>query len=185
MTPPRITPEQLADALPELLKSMGNGSALLMHDDDGQAMVTAYKPNNIGDLIEEGFLYITAMALRPGALRFYHELEHTFFPPRSPLNMEFSAFHMLWQDMYWIGCRIPIQKRDCAEIIARKTGMHIADGIPTIVTGGSFAKFPLDGPTVFTLENAKGSKVYEGMAAAEEMRKDEMMELNKEKRQND
>jgi hypothetical protein len=175
--------DEIMRALPEILEEAGNGAGVMMHDDDGLPMVTLYPPKNLPELLDDEHLFIFSMSQRPGALRFFHELEHTFFAPGTELNMKYSMLYVNWSDMMWIGVRIPISMKNCADITANRTGMHVSDGIPTIISGGGVCQFPLNGQHVYTLENAKGSKVYDGMSAAEEMRKDELIEINKEYRQ--
>jgi hypothetical protein len=43
---------------------------------------------------------------------------------------------------------------------ADAAGLRVADGIPTIFTGGRVANFPAKGDNVFTLENKAGHPVY-------------------------
>jgi hypothetical protein len=178
---PQLTPEQVAEALPDILRKAGGGSCVMLHDEDGRAKVTFYKPGTAHEVAEDrSFLFIFAMSQRPGAMRFFHELEHTFFPPRSPLNEQFAMLFVYWQDLMFMGCRVPMDMQPCTSLTAQRTEMRIADGVPTMMGGGDVFRFPVNGPNVFTLENMPGSKVYQGMAAAEEMLKDEKMELNKE-----
>jgi len=183
VTMPMLDPGDVARALPRILEEAGDGAGVMMHDDDdGLTMVTLYQPGKLRALLDDDHMFVFSMSQRPGALRFFHELERTFFPPGSELNMKYSMLYVNWSHMTWIGARIPVEMRRCAEITADRTDMRIADGVPTMFGGGVVVRFPLDGPLVYTLENGCGSKVYDGMGAAEEARKDEMMELNKENR---
>jgi hypothetical protein len=179
---PTLDPEEFASVLPEVLKKAGDGAGVMMHDDDGRPMVSLYEPGKLVELLDDEYLFVFSMSIRPGALRFMHELEHTFFPPGTELNMKYSLIYVNWSQMMWIGVRIPLEMRTCADVTARRTGMRVANGVPTMIGGGGIIQFPLNGPHVYTLENESGSKVYDGQNAAEEMRKDEIMELNKENR---
>jgi len=178
---PIFNPEELAKALPEILEKMGDGSGVMMHDDaEGKSMVSFYKPDKLHELLDDEHMFIFSMSIRPGSLRFFHEMEHTFFMPGTELNAKYSIVYVNWSEMTWIGARIPISMQACAHVTAKRTGMRVADGVPTMIGGDGFIQFPLNGPHVYALENASGSKVYESMGAAEEMRKEEIEELSKE-----
>lgn len=113
---------------------------------------------------------------RIGAGLFNVKMEYTHFPPRSGKNNLFEMLLMQWPDpksFLWAISSFPIEYRPQAESIARECGLRLADGIPTIFNQDGAHQFPLEGPTVFTLENIKGHQVYGNDAKAHDKLKSE------------
>lgn len=107
--------EQLANELPAFLEAQGEGATVLLADDDlGRTRIEFFPPGKASPLCDDkSFVFVVSMIFRPGSCRFFHELEHTFFPPQSPLNREFSVLHSYWSGMLWMGCRIPVGRLEC------------------------------------------------------------------------
>jgi len=100
---------------------------------------------------------------RIGAKLFNVKMEYTHFAPRSGKNNLFEFALMRWPDpqsFLWAIASFPIEYRPQAEAIAKECGLRLADGIPTIFDHKGAHQFPLEGPTVFTLENITGHQVY-------------------------
>lgn len=100
---------------------------------------------------------------RIGARLFNTRMEYTYFAPRSGKNYLFEMVLIKWPrpDMFmWSICSFPIEYRPQAEALAKECGLRLANGIPTIFDQDGAHHFPLDGETVFTLENVAGHKVY-------------------------
>lgn len=109
-------------------------------------------------------LHLVVDMNRLGAKIFNVKMEYTYFAPRSGKNYLFEMVLMSWpggpMPFMWAICSFPIEYRPQAEELAKECGLRIADGIPTIFTGNGAQRFPLDGPTVFTLENITGHQAY-------------------------
>lgn len=123
-------------------------------------------------------LFIPILSTRLGAHIFIVRLEHTHYPPGRPENRDFQMMRLRWQDLEWWVVSIPDADKRLAEDVAARTGMRLADGVPTVfeklslfgapaLALGSLRKadadtvdvFPLSGPEVWTLENDANSKL--------------------------
>ena len=108
-------------------------------------------------------LHLIVDMSRIGAGLFNVKIEYTYFPPRSGRNYLYEMTLMRWPDNQygvWAVSSFPIEFKPQAEAIAKECGLRIANGIPTIFEEGVALQFPMDGSTVFTLENIKGHQVY-------------------------
>ncbi len=139
-------------------------------------------PSDGTDITEEQFflmsededkLFIIGMASRPGVNFFLIDLEYNYFIPGSPLNDRFELFIKKWQDIGWAVVAVPMKYKDCVWKVAERDDMHLVDGTPIMLSLEGATRFPLKScDNVFTLENAKGSKAYEGAAASEELERE-------------
>jgi hypothetical protein len=109
--------------------------------------------------------FIVSWAGRPGAQTFMTKLEYEHFTPGGPLNVEYEFYAVLWQDIPFHVCSIPMSKRALAEKVAKETHMRIADGYPNLLGGGQQLRFPIHGNNVWSLENEADSPVYKGQGA--------------------
>jgi len=107
-------------------------------------------------------LHLVAMMTRVGVKLFGVKMEYTYFPPRSGKNALFQMVLMNWpnQGMLWSIFSFPIEYKPQAESIAKECGLRLADGVPHIFDHAGAHTFPLDGETVFTLENIHNHRVY-------------------------
>lgn len=119
-------------------------------------------------------LFLVCMLLRPGVATFTTRLEFEHFPPLTAANAELDLYTVEWSDLPWAVISIPKTKRHLAEEVAEQCGLRIADGIPWVIGGDGDQHFPLHGPNVFTMENVRESKVYDGIQQAEEMKQDDI-----------
>lgn len=103
---------------------------------------------------------------RIGGKLFNVKMEYTYFAPRSGKNYLYEMVLIKWPDVsvgfqfLWAIASFPIEFRPQAEALAKECGLRIANGIPTIIDADGAHHFPLDGGTVFTLENITGHQVY-------------------------
>jgi hypothetical protein len=104
---------------------------------------------------------------RLGACLFNVKMEYTYFPPRSGKNHLFEMSILTWPEngFMWAVSSFPIEFRPQAEALANECGLRLADGIPTAFTDKGASRFPLDGETVFTLENIPGHQAYDNNPA--------------------
>ena len=51
--------------------------------------------------------------------------------------------------------------------------MRVAEGVPMMLSSKGKVRFPLSGKNVFTLENARGSRIYDGVKAQKELLREE------------
>jgi hypothetical protein len=131
---------------------------------------------------DERFIHFVGMAKprRPGVNLFAIKLEHWYFPPDTEKNNDFILHIIEWQNMTWMVISIPREYMDLAKKIAAKSGLRIADGIPTIITSKRIQPFPMDSDNVFTLENVSEHAVYgSGFVAIEKLLACEDAEIRK------
>lgn len=118
---------------------------------------------------------------RIGAKLFNVKMEYTYFAPRSGKNYLFEMVIIKWPHLknmpppfVWTVCSFPIEFKPQAEAVAKECGLRLADGIPTVFDGEGAHHFPMNGPTVFTLENVTGHRVYNNdPGEADRLRKEE------------
>jgi hypothetical protein len=113
---------------------------------------------------ETNKLHLIVDMSRIGAGLFNVKMEYTYFAPRSGRNNLFELVLMKWPKpnaLFWSICSFPIEYRPQAELVAKECGLRLADGIPTIFDSDGAHQFPLDGPTVYTLENIFGHQAYD------------------------
>lgn len=124
------------------------------------------------------------MVERPGANLFAMKLEYGYFKPGTPKNDEFLFKLAKWpkeQPLWWYVLSVPDSYKEICYEVASNTNMRIADGIPNMLTCNGIESFSLndiDGP-LYSLENAKDSKIYEGPKGVEEVVKWESEEIQK------
>lgn len=110
-----------------------------------------------------------AMSERPGVSLFSVLLEHTFYKPGTSDNEKFIMHLIKWERILWFVITIPAIEKNRAEVVAKKSGIRIADGVPSMITSKGVAQFPLDMKNVFTLENEPGHPMYKGATSVEIM----------------
>jgi hypothetical protein len=112
---------------------------------------------------DQSYVYIVTMLFppRPGGMLFSTKLEYEHYRPLTPANRDFVPLKIRWpedEEMHWWVIRIPAKDFAIAKTVAAECPikMRIADGIPHILGGPhGVRRFPLDGPNVFSLENAE------------------------------
>jgi len=101
---------------------------------------------------------------RIGGNLFCVKLEYTYFPPRSGRNKLFDMALLQWPNgdfaLKWAVLSFPLEYRPQAEALAKECGLRIADGVPHVFDAAGAHCFPLDGETVFTLENIHNHQTY-------------------------
>jgi len=134
---------------------------------DERRLAKAASWETLKDLVFSGrWLAIAAGYDRPGTLNYTTTLEHKYYKPNTQRNTLFKLFCCLFDDMLFAVVLIPWNERALAHKHARKCGMRIADGIPTVLSMGDGDKvdvlqFPTgDHPHIFTLENRPGAPVH-------------------------
>lgn len=113
-------------------------------------------------------LYMAAALWRPGVQSFMSDIEMLDFPWGTPENDLFEVFMVHWpedEDLQFLVIGVPKDYRPKAEALAKKHGLRIANGLPTIIKAEPGGKsitqfFPADHDHVFTLENTEGHPVY-------------------------
>lgn len=140
-------------------------------------MGIAQRDNNA--LIEQGKdtsnLHLILDMSRIGGNLFSVRLEYTYFAPRSGRNGLFNMVLMKWprNGMMWAILSFPIEYRPQAEALAKECGLRIANGVPHVFDGDGAHTFPIDGETVFTLENIHNHQVYNNNPATQQRLRDE------------
>lgn len=120
------------------------------------------------DFIKQGNdtskLHLILDISRIGGTLFGVKMEYTYFPPRSGLNHLFEMAILKWPkdfSMMWSIMSFPIEFKPQAEAIAEECGLRLADGVPNMIGGNEVQVFPLNGETVFTLENIRNHQIYQ------------------------
>jgi hypothetical protein len=107
-------------------------------------------------------LHLILDMTRIGGNLFGVKMEYTYFPPRSGKNHLFNLVLMRWPSngIMWSILSFPIEFKPQAEEIAKECGLRLADGVPHVFDNKGAHVFPLEGETVFTLENIHNHQVY-------------------------
>ena len=139
--------------------------------EDGGQKVYGYKDINTKWFEDKSNIHFIIMMNppRPGGLLFSTVLEYKFYPPRTRKNEEF-IFHIIrWESMVYAVVSIPMKDKHIAEAVCKKTGMRIADGIPTLLIGGEkkAKQFPIRGENAFSIENEPDHPMYKSVAHRE------------------
>ena len=100
------------------------------------------------------------MAVRPGIGDCIRTLELSHYAPGTRRNDLFFLRFIEWGHMGWFIVSIP--KIESAFMVSASTahGLRVANGIPTMLSGGHKERFPIIGKNVFTLENVRSHPVY-------------------------
>lgn len=116
---------------------------------------------------DESQLHLIVDMTRLGAALFNVRTEYTHFPPRTPKNKLYNMRILKWPHLgtnapqfTFSIASIPLEFRPTADEIAKECGLRLANGVPVFVNAEGAHLFPMDGPTVFTLENVGGHDVY-------------------------
>lgn len=134
---------------------------MLVIDDGKGARTVNETDEQLQKFLENGqFMHFVGMYIRPGVKEWISLLEHTHYIPRTPRNEFFQLRIIEWEDMIWFLVSIPVAERHLAEETAKKCGIRIADGVPTMFHREGVTRFPADNERVFTLENVSGHPVY-------------------------
>lgn len=131
---------------------------------------------------DESRLHLIADCNRLGVSLFFITMEFTHFHPRRGNNKVFDICLFKWPDnaFVWNIVSFPIEYKSKAEEILENCGLRIANGIPHLFDSDGAQIFPLDGKTVFTLENYTNHPCYSNdINIIKELREKEKAECNK------
>jgi len=187
------------EAIAMLLKKINNGNGIrFVKDANHETRVSLVAEEQLVELGNDATkLHVVCIMMRTGAEYFYNHLEYTYFPPMTPTNDEYDYYMFKWQNIIWVICSIPIEKKNLAEQSAKEAKMKLADGIPFMAGPAvaatrpdafeehgeidGLAWFPMNGDTVFTLENASDGDVtiYDGKGAEQDLQAEYDFKLNK------
>jgi hypothetical protein len=106
-------------------------------------------------------IFYAGMINRPGVSLFGVMLEYIYSPPQTDANNKFQLFLINWQRLIWAVYSIPKDEFKNAEFVSEKTGLRIANGVPTMLHDGKVDQFPMNAKSVFGLENKPGSLIYD------------------------
>jgi hypothetical protein len=127
-----------------------------------------------------GRIHLVMLTTRPGVMALLGAIEWTWFPPGGPRAAQIGVCGLEWEGLAWVIASLPKAKLADVCRMARRLGMRIANGVPTILVPASpgepeshqfpgFAAryFPgaarpdgSDNMAVHTVENDKDSPVY-------------------------
>lgn len=82
---------------------------------------------------DESQFHVICLGQRNLATTFMEHLEHTYFPPMSDINDEFSFRLFKWEDLDWVICSVPIAKANTCYLAASAVGCRLANGVPHII----------------------------------------------------
>jgi hypothetical protein len=187
------------DMVGDLIATMPDNAGLrFIKDENHDTRIGLVKLHELADLSQDtSKLFVVSMMMRTGAEYFFNHLEYTYFPPLTPENDEYDYLTFKWSGILWSICSIPIEKREFAENSAEEAKMKLANGVPFMIgpeacrgigatrpdhfEGLGITEelskemstnwFPLNGETVFTLENTKKGdvNVYDGKGAEQDL----------------
>jgi hypothetical protein len=106
---------------------------------------------------KSGCLYIIGCLLRPGALTFATDLEHTYFPPDTETNDLYNIFQLQYHGMPYYIIEIP-QSQSIFKVIeelSKQCKLKLVNGKPSSTEGDSFGLL-CSAEACYTLE-ASGS----------------------------
>jgi hypothetical protein len=109
---------------------------------------------------DPALVHFAAMLLRLGVRECSQTLEDAHYKPGTPRNDLFQLRLIQWEGLLWALITIPIAEREFMDRAAAANGLRVANGVPTMISRDGIAKFPANGPRVFTLENVSGHPVY-------------------------
>lgn len=167
-----------SENIPADQRAKGNNPNFVPMTPPGEVPFGLVKRSNDA-LIEQGKdtsnLHLILDMSRVGGNLFSVRMEYTYFAPRSGQNKYFNMVLMKWprNGMMWAILSFPIEYRPQAEIVAQECGLKIANGVPHVFDMDGAHTFPLDGETVFTLENIHNHKVYDNDPETQKRLKDE------------
>ena len=112
-------------------------------------------------------IHLVVQADRPGGRLFSVKLEYEHYRPRSGRNKLYDLHIVQWPIddngkgvLLWFVIGIPKSDIPIAEQVAKECGLKITDGIPMMFSNKGQENFPMDGPTVYSLESNSKSNVY-------------------------
>lgn len=101
---------------------------------------------------------------RLGARLFMTRLEYEHFSPFGEENDLLDVSMIDWPKddfkIRWVIISVPIEYKEHVYKIATECSLRIADGVPTVLGGGKVETFPVNGPTVYTIEYTSDNPVY-------------------------
>jgi len=167
--------------LSKIMDEMPDGYSVILASKEGKMMVFQYPPDKLKELIEKiGAMMVYGMQSRPGVRYFIHHVEHTYFPPDTPKNDEYVFGMMKWEDMIWIFLVVPLDFEEKVRDSADKAGLVVKQGVATMISSDGIKSFPVEGDTIFSVENKRGSEVYGGPGAEQDLYVEETMRIRKE-----
>ncbi len=196
---PKIVNYVDEDGLTKVIQSLPNGQGVQFVQEqitpDGRnpgvqqiALITSEDLRKLNDDLSR--MHIISCELRVGDSAFFQSLEFDWFTPGTPLNDDFHYRIFKWQDLIWEIASVPIEKKEIVYETAKNCRMRIGDGVPHLFSGDSTGEdvievmghkahlFPLNCKTAYSLENAHGSKVYEGPGGVQDERIRERFDIN-------
>lgn len=117
----------------------------------------------------ERFMHYVGMISPPrlGVEEFVSLVEHRHFKPGTLRNELFIMRIIDLEDITWLIMSIPVEDISLAESAAGECGLRIANGVPTMISGNGFQRFPADNERVFTLENRSDHPTYRNDSVSE------------------
>lgn len=134
-----------------------------MQDDDASVKLMDMSSESIQGIVSDpGRISYAGMILppRPGVAECITALEFAHYPPGTERNDLFLLFIMNWRSTIWSLISIPIDDSSLMEEIAMQCGLRITSGIPTMFDHEGIHQFPVFGPRLFVLQNARDHPVY-------------------------
>jgi hypothetical protein len=142
---------------------------------------------DVGDEEMDAFLqrqdlvHLVGLLRRPGVRSLSACIEYHWYPPGTARNDRFKVHLMRWSGLDWLVASFPAARRKPTEQLARRLGMRLVDGVPSLIADGRVTMFPgarhqdRDNQAMRTIENDPRSPLYSmrrrddaGLLAAEE-----------------
>jgi len=156
----------------EYLVNLPEGVCLRIDNDGGceeNHKVTKETFAEVHDLGKNLVMFhLIALTNRIGAEKYLAEIEHTYFPPTTPANEQFTMRWIKWNELLWTITTVPMESSLCFFDVAPKYNFSINPGSPLMLGAGvdmtyqskidgvTMSGFPLAGVTVYTIEGGEG-----------------------------
>lgn len=113
-------------------------------------------------------IHLVSMADRPGTMIMSAMIEWTWFVPGSSTAHRFELRRVVWEDIPFLVMTFPRKKFPAIRSLAKRLGMRVADGVPTLLDHNGTSHFPggrlpnyQPNCAMYSLENDSGSPIYQ------------------------
>lgn len=113
-------------------------------------------------------IHLVMLWERPGILALSGMIEWIWFAPGTRTETQYTVHCLVWQEVRWLVASLPRGKFDSVRSLAKRMGMRVGNGVPTMVFGGKPHYFPgsilpdgKDNMSMFSIENDRGSPIYQ------------------------
>lgn len=119
-------------------------------------------PLECGAFMKErrNMIWLIGLLIRPGVPLASVAIEYILYPPDTDKNNHFESLVTDWEGITFSILGVPKQDKPSWRPYIRASGLTIANGVPTLVGDGQVKQFPVNLPTLFSLEFRSGHICY-------------------------